>query len=73
MPIYEFACENCRHNFEELCRASGVEVQCPVCGSARVIKKVSGFNARSSGSEGPKSLNSGSCSSCQGGHCHTCH
>jgi putative FmdB family regulatory protein len=34
MPIYEFRCEQCGAEFEELTEA-GAEAKCPVCGSDR--------------------------------------
>jgi putative FmdB family regulatory protein len=34
MPIYEFRCEQCGAEFEELTEA-GAEVPCPACGSER--------------------------------------
>ncbi len=42
MPIYEFACAECRHEFEELVHG-GVRPPCPKCGSAKVEKKFSTF------------------------------
>ena len=32
MPIYEFICESCRHEFETLVTCVGGEAPCPKCG-----------------------------------------
>lgn len=49
MPVYEFHCQACDHEFEELVRsASAAEgVACPECGSKRAARKLSLFAARS--------------------------
>ncbi|MDR1997750.1 MAG: zinc ribbon domain-containing protein [Candidatus Margulisbacteria bacterium] len=42
MPVFDFACQNCRQNFSELvCGAE--QIVCPVCGSAQIRKLFSGF------------------------------
>jgi putative FmdB family regulatory protein len=48
MPIYEFICNECKDEFEELVRSISAiaEVSCPACGSPRVEKKVSLFASR---------------------------
>ncbi len=40
MPIYEYACQRCGHEFELLVRASQT-VHCPNCGSQQLRKLVS--------------------------------
>ncbi|MBN1962609.1 MAG: zinc ribbon domain-containing protein [Deltaproteobacteria bacterium] len=72
MPIYEYKCEQCENEFEELVFSSTKEVQCPKCQSDKVhrllsvtaIKTSSGFVSSKSG---------GSCGSCSGGSCSSCH
>lgn len=51
MPIYEFECDQCHQEFEELVlRASDAEkMTCPTCHSERVHKKISLFGARVGG------------------------
>ncbi|MEK6797626.1 MAG: zinc ribbon domain-containing protein [Planctomycetota bacterium] len=48
MPIYEYACGACKHEFEEL--ASSITApdkpRCPECGSPTVARKLSIFAAR---------------------------
>ena len=42
MPIYEYACRNCEHAFEELQKISEAAlVQCPRCGQASLRKLLS--------------------------------
>lgn len=40
MPIYEYACETCSHEFEKLVRIDAPRPPCPECG-AEVRKRVS--------------------------------
>jgi putative FmdB family regulatory protein len=40
MPLYEFACEECRHEFETLV-VSGEEPECPQCQSRRLERRLS--------------------------------
>ena len=76
MPIFEFRCEACENEFEELCLGSaaraGTGVPCPKCGSPDTKKLLSGFQARTRGDGGEtKSLSSG-CSSCSATSCAGC-
>ncbi len=41
MPIYEYACPSCRHEFEQIVKVSAPPPPCPSCGSADVAKKIS--------------------------------
>ena len=45
MPIYEYVCEDCRHEFEELVTGS-TKPTCPACESGRLQKQVSSFGVR---------------------------
>jgi putative FmdB family regulatory protein len=49
VPIYEFVCESCGHRFEELVGAhvgrEAADVACPECGSAKVVRQISGSYA----------------------------
>ncbi len=50
MPVYEFRCDRCGHEFEELVSWLDLEdgkVQCPQCGSKEVRRKFSLFATRS--------------------------
>ncbi len=63
MPLYEYHCEKCEEEFEELVSspARADEVVCPRCGSPEVRRLQSGF-ARVAGSRGA-SLGASSCGS----------
>lgn len=68
MPIYEFRCNDCGSNFEDLVRKEEdfQSVICPVCGSGTTSKQISSFAARiaGAGNSAPASRsNSQSCSS----------
>ena len=42
MPIYEYKCEACEHELEALQKMSDDPLkQCPACGEATLIKKIS--------------------------------
>lgn len=44
MPIYEYACRKCGHEFEVLIRkATDVPSKCPTCGAAKPAKAFSTF------------------------------
>ncbi len=46
MPLFEFQCRKCEHQFEELLTVAEVEdgkVKCPACRSKRVEREFSAF------------------------------
>ena len=50
MPIYEYACRACEHEFETLQKISEAPlVDCPACGAAELRKKVSAARFRLKG------------------------
>lgn len=51
MPIYEFTCQHCGCEFEELVRSSTSTdgLLCPECHSEQVSKKISTFAAKIAG------------------------
>lgn len=52
MPIYEFVCAECDHEFESLQRLSDpLPTECPECGKGPVTKKISaaGFRLKGGG------------------------
>ncbi len=71
MPIFEFICNKCGHDFEELVMSKSEKIQCPECKSKKVKKQMSTVSFKSSGnyssSAGP------SCSGCTSSNCSTCH
>ena len=51
MPIYEFICSNCEHQFEALVPRPGAKAPCPECGGKKVKQAISrpgGFNMKGS-------------------------
>ena len=42
MPLYEYRCRECRHEFERLVHA-GTRPVCPACDSASLQKQLSAF------------------------------
>ncbi len=69
MPLYEFSCAKCGHEFEELVLSSKPEaiaqVACPTCGSHKVKKKVSAVASSVRGHSAAASV--GSCAPSGGG------
>lgn len=50
MPIYEYACRSCEHEFETLQKISEAPLlDCPSCGEAELRKKVSAVRFRLKG------------------------
>lgn len=41
MPLYEYRCATCSHEFELLVRRADTPIVCPTCGSGAATKKVS--------------------------------
>ncbi len=64
MPLYEFHCDECDAEFEEL--LSGVheadEVSCPGCGNEKVERLLSGFALRGAARGGSFATTSNGCS-----------
>ncbi len=74
MPIFEFKCNDCDHNFEELIRTDA-SARCPECGSENTEKLISLCvrNRRSGGSgDYTPSYSGGGCGGCSGGNCASC-
>lgn len=66
MPMYEFQCEKCEAEFEELV-ASGAEaraVSCPNCGAAGAKRRVSVFAARGAPASSASIPPMGACGRC---------
>jgi len=67
MPIFEYKCEECGKDFEELVLGVNPEVSCPKCNSRNVQKKFSLF-----GMSGVEKQVSSGCSSCTKSTCTSC-
>jgi putative FmdB family regulatory protein len=70
MPIYEYVCADCQHQFEELVLSSHEVVHCPSCDSTRLDRAMSVFASKSSGEF--RSSSGGSCGNCSSGSCSSC-
>ncbi len=66
MPIYEFICQECQAEFEELVFSSNETVECPDCSCETVQKKISAVSFKSSGRFVSASAGA-SCSGCSPG------
>lgn len=62
MPIYEYACPQCGHEFEALVRSDTVPA-CPQCQSTRLDKKLSVFATAAATAE-PAAAAPGPCGAC---------
>jgi putative FmdB family regulatory protein len=69
MPIYEFICEQCGCEFEELVRSasSTAGLLCPECHSQQVTKKISTFAAKIAGGKATSYWGGSPSSSCNTG------
>ena len=70
MPIYEYVCDRCGHEFEKLVFNSSEKIGCPKCKARKVSRKMSAFAFSSGGKF--KSTASSSCGSCSSGSCSGC-
>jgi putative FmdB family regulatory protein len=70
MPIYEFTCKKCKHDFEELIFNRSEKVACPECGSKKVVRAMSVFSHSSGGTY--RSSAGSSCTSCAKSSCAGC-
>jgi len=52
MPIYEYVCRDCGHEFECLVR-DNEKPSCPSCGRRKLSKQFSAPAAQTSGTSGP--------------------
>ena len=73
MPIYEYRCEKCGHQFESLIFGDEKAI-CPSCDSAEVARLMSrcGFVSKSAGGETVSSSASSSCGGCSATSCAGC-
>ena len=69
MPIYEYSCTKCGHDFEELVFDDNPPA-CPHCGSHATHKLMS--CCAHGGDYAPPSGSGGGCAGCSGGNCASC-
>lgn len=63
MPIFEYACSDCGHEFEALTRAS-MQPECPQCHSQHLDKKLSLPARPATSAAGEPAMAAGPCGSC---------
>lgn len=69
MPIYEFKCQDCDHEFEKLVLGRA-DCTCPECQSANLTRLMSSCSFKS---EGGGSSAGSSCAGCTASSCASCH
>lgn len=68
MPLFEYKCEDCGAEFEEIVMTSGDEILCRNCRSKNVKKLMSAGAIRPEGiPKGKGGFKAPGCSSCNGG------
>jgi putative FmdB family regulatory protein len=73
MPIYEYICQDCQHEFEAIrpMSQSDVAMACIKCGGENIKRKLSVFFAESGG-KAVSGMSEPACDSCGGGNCSHC-
>lgn len=61
MPIYEYTCSRCAHDFETLVMSASEPVACESCGSRKVEKRFSVFGVGSSTSASANACEAPAC------------
>ncbi|MDA8417870.1 MAG: zinc ribbon domain-containing protein [Desulfobacteraceae bacterium] len=74
MPLYDYLCRRCGHEFELLVMGND-QPSCPQCHGEELDKRMSGFSVR--GGQAKTKAGAGApaskCSGCGGGSCASCH
>jgi putative FmdB family regulatory protein len=63
MPLYEYACKECDHQFEALVRASDTP-ECPACHATALERRLSVFAAHTQGAASSRMASPGPCGAC---------
>jgi putative FmdB family regulatory protein len=65
MPLYEYLCKECSHQFETLVRGSETPA-CPACHTTALERRLSVFAAHTDGGSWPRRVepSAGACGSC---------
>lgn len=76
MPIYEYSCDKCGKDFEELVFGDETPA-CPHCGASETHKMMSRCAYHTGGNSGggdytPPPSSGGGCAGCSGGNCASC-
>ena len=76
MPIYEYHCEQCDADFEQLVRSPSPKptATCPGCGGSHVRRKLSlfGMSGSGAGPEGAARTSRSACATCRASSCAGC-
>jgi putative FmdB family regulatory protein len=75
MPIYEYHCNGCGHDFEFLSLGNDKPGKCPSCEGKKIVKQMSacGFLSKGRGGETVKSAaGTSGCSGCSATSCSSC-
>jgi len=72
VPVYEFICDDCRTEFEELVMSSSEEVPCPKCNGSHTTRLLSRFAFKSGSTFRSASSTASSCAGCHAGACSSC-
>ena len=75
MPIYEYHCNDCNHNFEYLVFGKDAPGKCPECDGKQFVRLMSACGFVSKGSSGETisaSAGASSCSGCSATSCSSC-
>lgn len=70
MPLYEYHCKSCEHDFEKrrAIQDADAPIECPDCAGQEITRKLSLFVAFTKGDAGAQSLGGGGGCGC-GGAC----
>ena len=63
MPIFEYVCQECQHEFEALVFGRD-KAKCPKCQSNKLSPQLSVFAVSAKGSSAPSPGGAGACGSC---------
>lgn len=66
MPIFEYFCKHCSHQFEKIVSSADAVTKCPECSSRKIEKQLSTFavNAKSNAAGPSRELPMSPCGSC---------
>jgi putative FmdB family regulatory protein len=63
MPLYEYACKRCNHEFEALVRGADAP-ECPACHGLELERRLSVFAAHTTGASPQYASTPGACGTC---------
>lgn len=74
MPIFEFKCESCGKEFEEMTGRDEAAPPCPDCGghARKLMSACRRMRGSGSGGDYAPSSSGGGCGGCMGGNCASC-